>query len=98
MKEYKGIINLSEVKRLYIDLKIEKECPRCGHAMERDFNENYIFYPQEIIDGESDGTIGFYCEKCEEESRMGGNIKYEYIYPLVLEASIKLKIDMDNPK
>jgi len=51
-----------EVKRFYLPVKIEANCPECGEHVVYDLNDNYLSYP--------DANVPFghtmYCE-CEHE-------------------------------
>jgi len=40
-----GKIDISEIKRCYIEATLKINCPDCGHVMEDDLNEQYLMYP-----------------------------------------------------
>ena len=41
-----GEIDVSEIKRCYIDAIYSEKCPECFSIVTNDFSENYIMYPQ----------------------------------------------------
>lgn len=55
-----GEIQIDDIKRLYVDAVVKKDCPKCGSHCEHDFNEQYISY------GDLD-NIWFYCDNCDNE-------------------------------
>ncbi len=62
-EKLEGNIDISKIKRCYVeDTKIEIEC-ECGKELEHDFSDQYLMYPQP-------GTIEncyFHCEQCDTE-------------------------------
>jgi len=57
----KGQVDVSKVKRCYVDSQIRLPCGVCGGTVTRDFSSDYISYPEIGIPI----TIGVYCEKCD---------------------------------
>lgn len=53
-----------EVKRFYVDAKIEQKCKTCENILEYDFSKNYLSYP---TIGENI-SLSFYCKSCDEET------------------------------
>ena len=58
-----NINDLDGIKRFYFDCEIETKCPKCKTDTRRDFNEDYIEYP-EI--GKLD-TLSFCCDNCQRD-------------------------------
>ena len=74
--KYTGDISdaIGDVKRLYADLKITRECPNCGEDVVHDFNQDYVSY--------GEGTLYFYCyDGCEHE----WEVEAEYSATLIVE-------------
>lgn len=60
--KYVGDISdeICNIKRLWVDLIINRPCPNCGENVKLDYNQNYISY--------GDGNLRFYCyDGCEHE-------------------------------
>lgn len=69
-----------DVKRFYIPgYKLEGPCPKCQAPYERDFNEQYLSYPQANAPTE----VTLYCGSCEHEWEvtMRLNITLELVSP-----------------
>lgn len=67
---------ICDVKRLYVDLVINKPCPNCGENVKLDYNQNYISY--------GNGNLNFYCyDGCEHE----WEIKAEITATVILETN-----------
>lgn len=64
-----GEIPIDE-KRFYIDAKLTIECPRCHENMYRDFNNDYLAYPEL----NQKYNIHLYCDNCDNE----------YILPIMM--------------
>lgn len=62
----KGKPNL-DIKRMYLPLEIDMECPYCGNKYRHDFEEQYLSYPN--INEEEDNEVE--CEECENTYSFG---------------------------
>jgi C4-type Zn-finger protein len=60
-----------EEKRFYFKGKIKVKCPNCKTQMVRDFEDDYLSYPQI---GEMD-ELSYCCEKCDKEWVMPFKVK-----------------------
>lgn len=61
MSKIWGNIDMSDIKRCYVEgAVVTQEC-ECGETIERDIGEDYLSYPLDEI------TVGFWCEACDEE-------------------------------
>lgn len=63
VKKYDNVKCDVSVKRFYLDLKINLECPHCGSEVEYDYSQQYLSYPSI---GSWDVNYG-YCDHCENE-------------------------------
>jgi len=70
-------------KRFYFDAILKMKCPNCGKVMERDFNEDYLSYP-EVGRGKE---MEIYCPDCDKE----------FIFPYKVK-SIEVIIEYDETK
>lgn len=61
-----GKVNLGDVKRCYVDIKIDSICPNCQEPITADLSRDYISHP-EVGDKDS---VYFYCAKCGSDSSM----------------------------
>ena len=62
MKKIKGKIEIADLKRCYVEVKFEMNCPKCNNKLIFDFGDNYLMYP-EI--GKMDEQSSF-CRKCDK--------------------------------
>jgi len=60
-----------EVKRFYLPIQIERNCPKCGTKCEHDLSQDYLSYPT-VNKKES---IYFYCNECEHEFEIDVKLK-----------------------
>ena len=51
-----------DIKRFYLPIKIERECPRCGAEGISDLSRDYLSYP--TVNGRE--CIPFYCDSCND--------------------------------
>ena len=58
----KGQIDISEIKRCYVDITIEAKCPDCTGNVKCDLSESYLSYPEVP----SNDSVPFYCDNCED--------------------------------
>lgn len=79
----KGDIDVSSIKRLYVDLQIEKNCPKCGEQCEHDLNEQYLSYVGEV----EKESICFYCDNCDNEFTLQAKIQ---------QTQLTLDVDMET--
>lgn len=57
----KGSIDISDIKRCYIDATYTINCPTCDKKIDWNFNDNYLSYLE--VDVKKDW--GFYCSDCD---------------------------------
>ena len=60
-----------DVKRFYLPIKLEVNCPKCGQKIVRDFDHDYFHYP--LINKKDD--IHMYCYECDNEFDISGTLK-----------------------
>ena len=73
MTEYTGEIDISDIKRLYVeDIVLKRPCPICTSELTYDFSENYISYG-------SLSAIYFYCDECDEDYEVEARIVHARI-------------------
>ena len=84
MQTESGDINLSDVKRCYVDLKVTAICPQCQSVVTHDFTQHYLSYPELNYDGDS---CAGYCEKCDRH----------VVWPMTLKKA-KATIEHDPSK
>ena len=82
MKELKGQTDI-DIKRFYFDAILKAKCPNCGTEMERDFNDDYLNYPE--VDKIEE--MGLYCHECDKE----------YVFPYKVK-SAEVTIEYDETK
>lgn len=82
-KQVTGTVYLDNIKRCYMDIKLNVECPKCKKNMLIDLDSNYLMHPNI---GESI-EIGMYCDNCIIDWKM----------PLKLVSSIAT-IEYDTDK
>lgn len=81
MKVIKGSFDISGIKRCYFPgMKIKIDCPNCGKIMKREFDNEYISYPEL-----GKNEIGFVCDMeggCEKdfllEIRISTEVTFSY--------------------
>lgn len=61
-----GTIDISGIKRCYVELVITAECPTCSKLLAHDFKHNCLNYPK--VGG--DDSLYFYCDACNTELEM----------------------------
>jgi len=59
------------VKRFYLPVKVDVECPHCGEKHVRDFSVNYLSYPK--INKRN--HVYVYCESCDGEFEFDATLK-----------------------
>ncbi len=66
----KGKIDLSDVKRCYVDIQYMPKCPGCGKLGTIDLSDRYISYPEvnTVI------CIGAYCDNCDNFFNIPGKV------------------------
>ena len=69
-----------EVKRFYLPLEIEVECPECGHKQIKDFENEYLSYPNL---GDQDLHL---CCRNEDE-----DCWHEWTVPMKLTIEVEVK-------
>jgi hypothetical protein len=78
----------SDEKYLTINGKIEKKCPKCKNAVERDFMSEHIEYP-EI--GE-ENLLALWCDKCNTYLTVPFTIK-KITYTVEMEVGDEITIE-----
>jgi len=73
MELIKCNIEIENIKRCYIDLRIMIPCPKCNTQLIADFNKDYLSYP--VLGKLTSGWV--YCKAC----------KINITYPLMVKAA-----------
>jgi len=64
MKELKGQADIPlDDKKFRFDAKVTEPCPSCKQEITRDFEDNYLSYP----DKNTPINIGLWCQECDKE-------------------------------
>jgi len=79
MKTVKGTVDVSSIKRCYVDVIIEAKCPQCKSVLKCDFDGNYLMYPHE---GQEVDAC-FVCDKCEIEDKT-----FEWVMPILIGETV----------
>ena len=74
-------------KRCYLPLVIKTKCQTCKEELVRDFNDDYLSYP----DLSKPVEVGFYCENCESEYYFNVDLKITATMEFDLEKLKKFK-------
>lgn len=90
MKTVKGSLDVSGIKRCYVDIQIKVSCPNCGAELIRNFADDYISHPE---NGEND-SISVYCETCDD-----GTTPCEFEVPIkIVDTVMTIEIDDSDLK
>jgi len=84
-KQVKGYIDISGIKRCYVDILLDFKCPECNSLISLDLSDNYLSHPiiGEVMD------VGLYCHNCH----------YDFVIPLkIISAEIEFGYNPNNIK
>ncbi len=70
------------IKRCYLPITLETQCPHCNMNNVKDFGDDYLSYP--VTNTKMDSYV--YCDHCENE------------YSFKIELSITLEVDTATTK
>ncbi len=83
--KYTGQIDISEIKRCYVNIIIKAKCPECKGDVKCDLNDSYLSYPEVP----STDSAPFYCEHCDE---------YLDVEIQILSADLTIQYDAEKIK
>ena len=84
MKEtLKGKLDISGIKRCYVNMEIKLPCPNCGEEIAWEGADTPLYYPKQY----DDDSVSLYCEPCD----------LTFVLPITILGST-LEIQFDRTK